>query len=122
MFRISVETHFAASHQIYGYEGACGELHGHTWKVEVEVKTDQTDERGISFDFKELKAITESIVQQLDHHHLNEVSPFDRENPTAENLSRYIYEKVSEELPSHINISRVTVWESENYAVSYSEE
>ncbi len=122
MYRIFIETHFAASHQIYGYEGACSGLHGHTWKVEVEVKANQTNELGISFDFKELKAITEPIIQQLDHHHLNEVPPFDHENPTAENLSRYIYEKVRGQLPAHISISRVTVWESENYAVSYSEE
>lgn len=122
MYRIFIETHFAASHQLHGYEGQCRVLHGHTWKVRVEVETDQIDEVGISFDFKELKAITESVIKRLDHHHINDIPPFDKENPTAENLSRYVYQEVKKQLSSPVCISKVTLWESANYAVSYSEE
>ena len=122
MFKVFVETTFAAAHQLHKYKGACGKLHGHTWKVRVEVTTDRADDMGISFDFKSLKAITEAIIERLDHRHINEVPPFDRENPTAENLSRYIYEETRKELPTHVHVSQVTVWESEKYAVSYSED
>lgn len=122
MYRIFIETHFAASHQLHGYQGLCKDLHGHTWKVRVEVETDKTNEIGISFDFKELKSVTESVIQKLDHVHINEVPPFDKENPTAENLARYIFGEVKKHLPSHVLMNQVVVWESANYAVSYSEE
>lgn len=121
MYRISIATHFDAAHQLHGYQGACGKLHGHAWKVKVEVQTNHINDIGISLDFKELKTITDTIIERFDHRHLNQVSPFDIKNPTAENLSRYIYEEIKKQLPSHVTISRVTVWESEKYAISYSE-
>ena len=122
MYTIFVDTHFAASHQLHGYQGACKALHGHTWKVRVEVKTDRLDEIGISMDFKELKSLIRSVIDRLDHVHINEIPPFDTINPTAENLSRYIYEEVNKELPPHVSVSKATVWESSNYAISYFEE
>jgi len=121
LFRIFIETHFAASHQLHGYEGPCKALHGHTWKVRVEVETEKLNEIGISFDFKELKSITESVIDRLDHHHINDIPPFDKINPTAEHLAKYIYEEVANLIPNHVSISQVIVWESANYAVSYSD-
>ncbi len=122
MYRIFIDTHFAASHQLHGYQGMCKDLHGHTWKVRVEIVTNRTNEIGISFDFKELKSITESVIQRLDHGHINDIPPFDKENPTAENLARYIYREVRQKLPTFVRISQVTIWESAIYAISYSEE
>ena len=122
MYRIFIETNFAAAHQLHGYKGACSALHGHTWKVRVEIETDQTNEIGISFDFKALKEITEKAIAPLDHQHINDVKPFDKENPTAENLSRYLYHKIKKELPDFVRMSSVTLWESANYAISYSED
>lgn len=121
MYKIFIETHFAASHQLHGYQGPCKALHGHTWKVRVEIETDKINKIGISFDFKELKAITESVIKRLDHRHINDIAPFDKKNPTAENLSQYIHEEVKKNLPIHVRISQVVVWESASYAVSYSE-
>jgi 6-pyruvoyltetrahydropterin/6-carboxytetrahydropterin synthase len=121
LYKIFIETHFAASHQLHGYDGPCRALHGHTWKVRVEVTTNRINEIGISFDFKELKTLTESVICRLDHKHINEIPPFDKENPTAENLSRFIVEELKKKLPHHARMSHVTLWESDNYAVSYSE-
>jgi 6-pyruvoyltetrahydropterin/6-carboxytetrahydropterin synthase len=119
LYRTFIETHFSAAHELHGYSGHCGRLHGHTWKVRVEVETNHIDEIGISIDFKELKKITDQVLEPFDHHHINEINPFDRENPTAENLSRYLYHEIQKRLPSDIRIIQVTVWESENYAVGY---
>lgn len=121
MFTTSIETHFAASHQLHGYDGPCKALHGHTWKVRVEIRTDRTDDIGISFDFKELKNATESVLSRLDHRHINDTPPFDTLNPTAENLARYIYQEVGAQLTASVAMHRVTVWESASAAVSYSE-
>lgn len=122
MFRTFIETRFSAAHRINGYQGQCGKLHGHTWKVRVQVKTKTIDEIGISIDFKEVRKLTDSILENLDHQLINEVPPFDCENPTAENLAKYIYEQIAQKLPECIEIDEVTVWESDNYAVIYSED
>ncbi len=121
MYRIFIETHFASSHQLHGYEGKCRVLHGHTWKVRVDVVSDQINEIGISYDFKALKSVAESVIQKLDHTHINQVPPFDKENPTAENIARFIYREIKSLLPSPIGIQEVTVWESDSHGVSYSE-
>jgi 6-pyruvoyltetrahydropterin/6-carboxytetrahydropterin synthase len=121
LYRTFIETRFSAAHQLHGYKGRCGKLHGHTWKVRVEVETNQIDDIGISMDFKALKQLVDSVIDCLDHHHINEIKPFNQENPTAENLSRFIYKKIEQQLPTSIHIYQVTVWESENYAVRYLE-
>ncbi len=122
MFEIFYETHFSASHQIHGYRGVCSGLHGHTWKVAVEFRTHRTDEIGISFDFKEIKEIVQTVIERLDHKHINEISPFNKKNPTAEYLAQYIYEEVRKLIPDHIQMSKVTVWESDKYGVTYLED
>ena len=122
MYRISIETHFDSAHLLNGYPGACGRLHGHRWRIQVEVETGQLDPIGISVDFKELSALTDSILERFDHQYLNDVPPFDKVNPTAENISRYLFEELARLLPSGVRMGRVTVWESDKYAVSYAPE
>jgi 6-pyruvoyltetrahydropterin/6-carboxytetrahydropterin synthase len=121
MYRTFIETHFSAAHQLRGYPGHCGRLHGHTWKIRVEVETDKIDGIGISIDFKKLKEITQSCLEPFDHHHINVIPPFDNENPTAENLARHLYREIQKRLPAHIRTVQVIVWESEHYAVGYFE-
>jgi 6-pyruvoyltetrahydropterin/6-carboxytetrahydropterin synthase len=121
LYRTFVEMYFTAAHQLIGYPGHCGRLHGHTWKVRVEVETDRVDNLGLSIDFKELMRIVHVPTDKLDHFHINEIPPFDKENPTAENLAGFIYREVKNNLPAGVTACFVTVWESEKYGVSYSE-
>jgi 6-pyruvoyltetrahydropterin/6-carboxytetrahydropterin synthase len=121
LYRTFVETHFTAAHQLHGYPGHCGRLHGHTWKVRVEVETGRVDALGLSIDFKELMRIVHVPIDRLDHYHINEIPPFDRQNPTAENLSKYIFQEVKKNLPEGVSVHEVTVWESEKYGVTYFE-
>jgi 6-pyruvoyltetrahydropterin/6-carboxytetrahydropterin synthase len=121
LYRTFVETHFTAAHQLLGYPGHCGRLHGHTWKVRAEVSTDRVDALGLSIDFRDLMQIVHIPLDKLDHFHINEIPPFDKENPTAENLARFIYFEMKNSLPAGVSICHVTVWESEKYGVSYSE-
>lgn len=121
LYTVSIDTHFSASHRLIGYSGPCESLHGHTWKVRVTVRAEQLDEIGITVDFKTLNTIIQSVVQKLDHHHINDISPFDTINPTAENLACYLYRTIKEKMPGSVTMSEVIVWESDRYAVSYSE-
>lgn len=121
IYQTFVETHFTSAHKLQGYSGHCGRLHGHTWKVRVEVETATLNSIGLSMDFKELKRLTEIALEKLDHVYLNEIPPFDQKNPTAENLAFFIYHEIKNLLPSEVRLKKVTVWESENYGCSYTE-
>jgi len=127
MYELSVGTRFAAAHFIQDYSGPCSRLHGHTWSVEVAVKGDALDPKGMLIDFKDLKGTLKNIVRELDHQNLNELDAFQgsgEHNPTAENLARYIYQRLKRELLLNegAEISVVRVWESPDAWASYQED
>ncbi len=116
MFTLKVIKVFSAAHNLRQYKGKCEKLHGHNWKVEVEVQGKKLGKSGMLIDFHELKKKLEDILAELDHGYLNEIHPFDKINPTSENLAKYIFES----LPCHP--SKVTVWESDTACASYTED
>ena len=116
MYKIKVESDFSAAHNLRGYKGKCEELHGHNWKVEAEVKAKILDKDGLALDFKILKERLNSVLEVLDHKYLNEVPYFKKNNPTSENIAKYIYDKLA---AYNLQLTAVTVWESENCAATY---
>jgi 6-pyruvoyltetrahydropterin/6-carboxytetrahydropterin synthase len=97
-------------------------LHGHNWKVELEVAGDTLDKTGMLADFTLLKKKLHAVLETLDHKYLNEIAYFQKVNPTSENLTRFIYEKVKVEVKAKgIIVKAVTVWESENCCATYEE-
>lgn len=122
MFTIKVIRNFSAAHFLRNYRGKCENLHGHNWKVEAEVICSGLNRIGIGIDFKLLKAEIDKILKKLDHSLLNNIGPFKKENPSAENIAKYIFEELAEKLKKQAKIKQVTVWESDNASASYSEE
>lgn len=112
IYELTVKSHFDAAHALVGYQGQCSNLHGHTWDVEVSVEGTRLDEIGILYDFKALKKDLENILEQFDHKYLNEIDIFAKENSTAENMARIIFDQLEETLPSIVSLSEVCVWES----------
>ena len=122
MYSLKIITSFAAAHCLINYQGDCENLHGHNWKVEVTVTAINLDTAGLGIDFKQLKRETNELLNTLDHKYLNELEPFRKISPSSENLSRFIYDKLSRKLNSdNIQIQMVTVWESDNACASYYE-
>lgn len=120
---MKVLTDFAAAHLLRGYPGACSQLHGHNWKVEVQVSATKLDEIGMGVDFKDIKAATKSVIDRLDHQYLNEIPPFDTINPTAENISAFLYKEIGQKLnDDRVRVISVTLWETDRACVIYSEE
>ena len=117
-----VHAHFSSAHSLRGYQGKCEELHGHNWKVGVQIAAETLDDLGMVIDFTVLKKELHKIIQRLDHKHLNDISPFDTLNPSSENIAFYIFQKLKK-LFTHerISIAKVTVWESDDSSASYSE-
>jgi len=112
VYELTVRGHFDAAHSLRGYQGECRNLHGHTWDVEVTVAGDQLDDVGIVYDFKRLKEDLAAVLDPLDHVYLNDVAPFDELTPTAENLSRVLYDKLEARIGEEVKLVEVAVWES----------
>lgn len=122
MYELTVQTHFDAAHFLIDYPGECARLHGHTYVVEVTVAGDKLNEIGLLYDFKDLKDKTREIIDRFDHHYLNEIAPFDKTSPTAENLAKYIYDHLKKRLVAKgIKIAEVSVWESPTARLTYRE-
>jgi len=116
MYILTIEDHFASAHQLRGYKGKCENIHGHNWKVVMSVKGEKLNEIGLLIDFHDLKVILKKICGDLDHKNVNEVEPFDRINPSSENIAGYIAKRAQEELDrtgEDIAVDSVTVWESD---------
>ena len=122
MYELIIISDFAAAHNLRQYEGECENLHGHNWKVEVTVESNALNKIGLAVDFRVLKKILEGILKKLDHKYLNEIMPFDRENPSSENIARYIFNQFKKGIKGKgIKVARVLVWESDNAAATYYE-
>ncbi len=119
MYKVRTERTFSAAHRLAGYKGECERLHGHNWVVQLVVEVEQLDDIGLAIDFKELDAVLDSIVVQLDHCDLNEAPVLGGLNPTSENIARLIHEHVMKVLADRVSGAEVTVWESARHCVTY---
>jgi 6-pyruvoyltetrahydropterin/6-carboxytetrahydropterin synthase len=122
MYKLKIITDFDAAHQLRGYKGKCENIHGHNWKVEIEVIAENLNEIGIAIDFKELKKISDEVVSELDHTFINEIPPFNQINPSSENIAKWIYLNLKSKLEKiPVKLFSVTVWESDNAGATYFE-
>ncbi|MGB9561247.1 MAG: 6-carboxytetrahydropterin synthase QueD [bacterium] len=122
MFYIKVRGEFSAAHRIVGYPGKCGSIHGHRWEVIVEVKVDRLNKIGMGMDFSILKEKLQNIINSLDHRYLNEIEPFSSVNPTAENIAKFIYYALKEQMGEDFRLCSVEIFEGANSSVRYIEE
>lgn len=129
---------FETAHAIYGYDGPCAHIHGHSYELHVSVRAHQPTEgylkgQGILIDFKELKILVhENVIRLLDHKLIlskeylaNTANQFSSEGlfvfeaePTAENILLFIRNQLLPIVPSHIRLSSLRLWETRD---SYAE-
>ena len=120
MYELKIITAFAAAHCLREFRGKCEALHGHNWKVEVYIRSPKLDKAGLVMDFKEIKQAVNEILDELDHKYLNEIPPFTMENPSSENIARYIFQVLSERINKEpLRVYKVTAWESDDACASY---
>jgi 6-pyruvoyltetrahydropterin/6-carboxytetrahydropterin synthase len=113
-FRIGITRTFSAAHLLRGYKGKCEALHGHNWKVEIQVCANRLDTQGMVLDFGVLKQHTDDLLGELDHTLINDHPYFQQHNPSSEELARYLYRELEKRLDPPVVVARVRVWESEN--------
>ena len=121
MYRLTIQTSFAAAHNLLQYQGDCENLHGHNWKVDVTVAARELDKSGLGIDFKILKAETRRLLETLDHKYLNDLPMFKGLSPSSENIARYLFEELGGKLNTgNVTVTMVNVWESDFACASYS--
>ena len=121
MYTLCVEDWFAAAHYLRKYHGKCENPHGHNYRVKVFVSGKELDEGGMLIDFSVLKKHLKSVLETLDHQDLNSTIFKDLE-PSAENISRYIFDSLKTLLPSGVRLTGVEVFETEKNSVLYQED
>ena len=126
MFEVSVERSFAAGHALRGYKGKCENVHGHNYKVRVTVTGADLDSIGLLVDFVEVKRLMQQIIDRLDHQFMNDIPPFDKLNPSAENLARYFYQELDRGLQQNpaavpVRVGEVKIWETDTTTATYRE-
>ena len=123
IFEVYVKSHFSAAHSLKGYPGDCARIHGHNWMVEVFVKCTELDSIGIGIDFRDIRAAVKEVLARLDHSDLNELPLFREENPSSENIAKFIYKELSLQLNTQtVRVSRVKVSETPGAGAFYWEE
>ena len=120
MYQVSVEGHFDAAHFLRDYGGKCENVHGHRFKVVVSLTATKLNEIGLAYDFVELKRHLGEVLSRFDHTSLNDVQPFDKINPSSENIAATIYEQLKGLFSGGITLSSVEVWESPESRIVYS--
>lgn len=109
--QLSCTFRFAASHFLTKYHGKCENLHGHNYKIIITIEGPVKDD-GMVLDFKILKqTVNEKVIDLLDHTHLNDTL----ENPSAENLAVWIWDKIKDDLP----LKKIAVYETDDYLAEY---
>ena len=121
MFEVTIEQTFAAGHALRNYHGKCENVHGHNYRCQVTLQGPQLDETGLLMDFVALKKALQTVIDRLDHVWLNDFPPFDKLNPSAENIAKYIYDEVHKEIAAEagVRFGAVRLWETDTSSATY---
>jgi 6-pyruvoyltetrahydropterin/6-carboxytetrahydropterin synthase len=121
MFEVTVEQTFAAGHALRNYKGKCENVHGHNYRVRVTIAGERLDEIGLLVDFVDVKRLMGGAIEYLDHRFINDLPPFDELNPSAENIAKYFYDRVSAGMKKDapVRIAEVRVWETDTSSAVY---
>ena len=113
-YEVVVHQEFSSAHGLRHYHGVAEPLHGHNFRVEVVLRGKRLQNKvKYLVDFVELQRILQAIIKPMDHVNLNEWPPFDKENPSAENLAAYIGTQLASRWKAPgVRIASVTVWET----------
>ena len=122
IFEVKVVSSFAAAHNLKDFRGKCENLHGHNWKVEVVLRGTALEQNGILIDFGEVKASVREALEEVDHKYLNELSFFVQNNPSSENIARFLFQTLSARFNTGDRwLYSVSAWESADACATYME-
>ena len=125
MYEVTVERGFSSGHFLRNYKGKCENPHGHNYKVRLTLRGEVLDDAGLLLDFKELKHVMRPVIDRIDHQMLNELEPFTKINPSAENLARYFFDETNLQLheltKGRVRVKDCTIYETDTTTATYYE-
>lgn len=128
MLSITKLFSFEAAHRISNYQGACSQVHGHSYKLQITISAEMPGENDMVLDFKILKELIQShILALLDHSLMLKDNAENRQfflnypgkiywmdsEPTAERMLLDISRKLEPVLPGHVNLEEIVLFETE---------
>ncbi|UCF42410.1 MAG: 6-carboxytetrahydropterin synthase [Planctomycetota bacterium] len=122
LFTVSVETHFWASHELALPDGSREPPHQHNWAVTAEVSGNELNRMGLVMDFQRLRTMLDSIAGELDNTTIEKIDYFQKNCSSAENLARYIYERLEPKLPKGVKLEVVRVGEERGCSAKFSQD
>jgi 6-pyruvoyltetrahydropterin/6-carboxytetrahydropterin synthase len=120
-FTVRCRATFEAAHHLVDYVGGPEPVHGHSWTIEVALGREKLGAYDLSVDFVPTEALVKELAGRLHNRDLNTVSPFDRENPSAENVALWIADEIRAAgvLGNGVRLEEVTVWEGSRNSVTF---
>jgi len=118
-YELTLRGEFSAAHQIRLHDGSLEPLHGHNWRVEVELAARKLDSIGIVADFVTLERRLKDTLAVYHNCSLNQHADFKELNPTTEHVAGRIAERFGGDLPEDLHLTRVRVWETPNCAATF---
>ncbi len=122
-WQLTVREGFSSAHALRNYQGKCENMHGHNYLAELVVEGDTlTEDTELVADLTVLKKILREELQKLDHCVLNETPPFDKINPSSENIARYLWKCVEPRLKEFpVRLYSVSISEKSAQTATYRE-
>ncbi len=120
MYQVTLKEMFSSAHSLWDYEGKFEDLHGHDFRVEVDLTRKELDKIGVVIDFLDVKSKLKKVLERIDRVFLNDLSEFKGKNTSVENVARWIHDELARMLKGKgVQITRVTVWETEDAGATY---
>lgn len=119
---VKIQARFESAHFLREYRGICEPLHGHSYLVEAELSAPDggLDADDLAIDFVSSKRELERLAKLLDYRCINDVSPFDTINPSAENIARWFHDGLRGALGTeNTRVVAIVVWEGPLNSVRY---
>lgn len=120
MFSITVHTSFSAGHQLK-FPAGPEPYHIHDWQVDTVLAGENLDSSGLLFDFNVIKKILDDIVSPFNDRTLEDLDCFKNINTSAENVAKYIFYSIKNQIPPDITLVSVEVTEAPGCKAKYSE-
>lgn len=118
MYELSVQHEFCAAHAIT-MAGEREPMHGHNWRVHVVVAGHDLDGDGLLCDFHIVERALDQIIGPWHNGNLNDTPPFDRVNPTAEQIARHIADALTPSIPAPARLASVSITEAPGCEATY---
>ena len=119
MYNIGVQSKFSAAHFHRGATESCEQIHGHNYRVEVQIESSDLPGGDMVVDFGLVRQAMAEALEPWDHHLLNDVDDFSGIEPTTEVICRLLYDKLSSRFSGSVFLRKIIVWETDDCWASY---